>query len=205
MSTKTSGRPAFDPWLSHLRRDRRGLPVPYINIWGQETVDRLRVAYDPHARGRAVFYDDADQTVPDFTKQHMARQRECVAMGLCQVCARHVPWSRRNLVVAALSVQWVRLDGVDRREVPVIFEPWLDDRCAEIATRWCPALIRRTREERLTVVPVRSQRDVRLVLSTGWLEGPLEAETKADPVGMWLKIALLKPNITRAAPVPVGT
>ena len=24
------------PWLSHLRTDRRGLPVPWVNRWGPE-------------------------------------------------------------------------------------------------------------------------------------------------------------------------
>lgn len=193
-------RPPFDPWLAHLRRDRRGLPVPYVNRWGPEdTGARLTVAHCRYAGQPAVFLDDSAETVPDFTRQNMGRQRQCMAGGLCQVCARPVPWSRRNLVIAPNSVEWVEVDGV-RGEVPVVFEPWLDDRCAEIATRWCPALIRRSREEQLEVVPVRSPRDVQLVVSTGWIEGPLEEQTRSNHVAMWIKAALLRHQILRARP-----
>jgi hypothetical protein len=73
--------------------------------------------------------------------------------------------------------------------------PWLDDRCAEIATKWCPALIRRRREEQLTVVRVRSQREAQMVVSKGWIDGPLEEETRRDPAAMWVKVALLKVQI----------
>lgn len=196
-------RPSFDPWLSHLRRDRRGLCVPYVNRWGPESTDRLYVAHDRWTNSRAIFLDDSQETEPDFTAQNMGRQRQCMAAGLCQVCGRQVPWSRRNLVIAPNSAEWVNLGG---RQVPVVFEPWLDDRCAEIATRWCPALIRRQRDEELTVLPVRSEREAQLVVSTGWVEGPLEAETRADPVAMWVKMALLKCRIERkASPVVRGT
>jgi hypothetical protein len=188
----TADRPSFGPWLSHLRRDRRGLSVPYVNRWGGENLHRLTVAYDPHVRQRAVFLDDSQETMPDFTAQNMGRQRRCMVAGLCQVCARPVPWSRRNLVIAPNSVEQVTVGG---RLVPVVFEPWLDDRCAEIATKWCPALIRRRREEQLAVVQVRSQREAQMVVSRGWIDGPLEAETRGDPVAMWVKVALLKVQI----------
>lgn len=168
--------------------------MPYVNRWGPEDTDRMHLAHCRHARRRAVFVDDTAETVPDFTRQNMGRQRECMDEGLCQVCARPVPWSRRNLVIAPLSVEWVTVEG---RQVPVVFEPWLDDRCAEIATRWCPALIRRRRDEELTVVPVRSRREVQLVVSTGWVEGHLEAETRANHAAMWIKVALLAHRITR--------
>lgn len=188
--------PAFDPWLSHLRRDRRGLAVPYVNLWGEETPDRIHVAHDPNVGQRAAFLDDADAEVPDFTRQNMGRQRRCMALGLCQVCERPVPWSRRNVVISGVSVEWVPVAGQIR---PVIFEPWLDDRCAEIATRWCPALIRRHHGDDLTVLPVR-QGDVQLVVSTGWVEG--QPDTRTDMVAMWVKVALLRHNIVRGEVSP---
>ncbi len=181
--------PPFDPWLSHLRRDRRGLPVPFVNRWGAEDTARLSVGFDRFVGQRAVFLDDSNEPEPDFQHANMGRQRQCMAAGLCQVCGRPVPWSRRNLVVSAASVEWVPLGG---RQVPVVFEPWLDDRCAEIATKWCPALIRRRHGDDLTVLPVRSERGAQLVVSTGWVEGHLEAETRAAPVAMWVKVTLLK-------------
>lgn len=192
-------RPPFDPWLAHLRRDRRGLPVPYVNRWGPEVADRMSVAYCRYADGDAIFLDDAGEEVPDFTHQNMGRQRECMAGGLCQVCARPVPWSRRNLVIAPDSVEWVRVAG-RVGEVPVVFEPWLDDRCAQIALQWCPALIRRRRGEQLDLVQVRSPRDAQLVVSTGWVDGHLEARTRANHVAMWIKVVLLRHQILQARP-----
>lgn len=194
-------KPAFDPWLSHLRRDRRGLPVPYINAWAPEEEGRMRIAYDRHAERRAMFLDDADGTEPDFTRQNMGRQRECMDGGRCQVCHRQVPWSRRRLVVSDVSVKWEVVDELGGRRVPVIHEPWLDERCAAIATAWCPALTRRERAGDLLLVPVTSKRDVQLVLSVGALTGPLEAETRADPVGMWVKARLLTHRIEPAFPL----
>jgi hypothetical protein len=181
---------AADRWLPHLRRDRRGLPIPYINLWGPQTVDNTRVAYDQHIGRDAVFVDDVGD-VPDFTKQCPQRQRECMVDGLCQVCHRSVPWSRRYLVVASMSVEFVSIKGTwPQGPRPVIFEPWLDQRCLDIALGLCPALIRRQREGQLTVHPVRSPRDVNLALSTGWIEGPLEQATKGAGVGMWVKAEL---------------
>lgn len=175
-------------FLSHLRRDRRGLPVPYVNRWGlTEETDRLTIEYDRNVGMPGVFYRDDDLPEPDFTAQHMARQRECMANGLCQVCARSIPWSRRFLVVAALSVRTIPLQG---RRVPVVSEPWLDERCAKFALKYCPALIRRTREEQLTLVHVSSKRQAVLTMSTGWIEGPLEAESRRVEPAMWADLAL---------------
>lgn len=44
-----------------------------------------------------------------------------------------------------------------------------------------------------------SPRDVRLIVSTGWIEGPLEAETTRKPVAMWVKAALLAVEIREAS------
>ena len=129
MSTTTLAAPPAD-WLAHLRTDRRGLPVPYVNVWGDEARLPVRVEHDVNVRARAVFTDDSGQTVPDFTRQCMQRQRECVVQGLCQVCARPVPWSRRFLVVSSISVEQIELPG---GQAPVVTEPWLCGWCAGIA------------------------------------------------------------------------
>jgi hypothetical protein len=181
-----SSRPDWRPWLAHLRTDRRGLPVPWVNAWGTEVVERMAVRRDPWCARDAMYEDDEAETVPDFTRQSMQRQRESMLRGMCQVCARPVPWSRRWLVVTDVSVQPIRLDG---RTVPVITEPWLCERCKDIAVSWCPALIRRTRADRLTAVPITSKRQVELVLSFGWLDG--QPQTKVNNPVMWVKVALL--------------
>lgn len=173
--------------LDHLRRDRRGLPVPFINNWGPEDPARYAVRPDRTVGRDALFLDDDDQAVPDFTRQNMQRQRLCAAEGLCQVCARSVPWSRRFLVVSDISIDVIDL-GVER--CVALTEPWLDEECADIAVRRCPALIRRTRADNLSVVKITSRQQAHLVVSTGWVEGPLEESTRANPVAIWVKILL---------------
>jgi hypothetical protein len=175
-------------WLSHLRTDRRGLPVPYINQWGlEEDLARVSIRHDRHIGGPGLHYDDIGLTVPDFTKQNWQRQRECMLGGRCQVCHRPVPWSRRFLVLAAMSVDQVRMGN---RTYGVVTEPWLDDRCARYAMEVCPALIRRTREEQLTLVPITSKWQGQLLTSVGWVEGPLEVESKRVQPAMWVKFYL---------------
>lgn len=194
------GEPRKGPvWLTHLRTDRRGLPVPYVNAWGLQDPARIRIGFDHHARRPGLFEDDDDHDGgPDFTRQNMQRQRECVLAGLCQVCARPVPWSRRRLVIAALSVQTIHLQG---RAVPVVTEPWLCPRCAQFAVATCPALIRRSRGEQLVVVEVASATAVRIVLSTGWVEGsPCAAESLHTQPVMWAKIALLEVQVLGPPP-----
>lgn len=180
------------PWLTHLRVDRRGLPVPYVNQWGPDDPDRVSIRHDHHYGRPGVFFDDSAETVPDFTAQQMDRQRECIAAGLCQVCARHIPWSRRFLVLASISVRTIKLHG---RHVPVITEPWLCQRCAEFATTTCPALIRRRRDEDLQLIPVTTKRQVRIGYSVGWIEGPCEAESRRVYPAIWGEIHLLYPRI----------
>lgn len=142
-------------WLQHLRCDRRGIPVPWINRWvapgtgGELAPDRVRIRRDRWVGGPGLFEVERPGDVPDFTRQDMGRQRESTIAGLCQVCGRPVPWARRLLVVADIATQVVDIDGVG--EALVLTEPWLDRICARFALEHCPALIRRTRDEHLTL------------------------------------------------------
>lgn len=183
---------AIPAWLGHLRTDRRGIPVPHINLWGPEDPARYSIEHDPAVGGLAIFLRDDDQTVPDFTRQNMHRQRQCMVEGLCQVCARPVPWSRRFLVISSISAgDPVHVEGLGR--VVTVTEPWLDQRCASYALSHCPALLRRrrvTQPRDLYVIRVTSKRDVVLVVSRGWVEGPLEAESRRIQPYMWAKLHL---------------
>jgi hypothetical protein len=185
-------------WLNHLRTDRRGIPVPYVNLWGDEDVTRISIRYDQHVRAPGVFLDDTHEIVPDFTRQNIQRQRQCMAAGLCQVCARPVPWSRRTVVLAALSVEWIDFAG---RQVPVVNEPWLCRRCADFAVTHCPALIRRRRDEQLQIIPVRREKDCQLVVSRGYVDGPLEVESRRVQPAMWAKLLLTAVRIERTPAV----
>lgn len=181
-------------WLSHLRTDRRGLPVPYVNRWGmEENVASLSIAFDPHVGMLGVFNDDSKEDVPNFTAQNMQRQRECVTQGLCQVCRRTVPYSRRCVVISSMSVETITVAGQERA---VIFEPWLCSRCAMFAVDRCPALIRRKDTDDLTVFPIKRASDFRITVSQGWIEGPLEQQSRETTPAMWAKI-ILDPRVVR--------
>lgn len=180
-------------WLDHLRLDDHGRPVPYVNRWGAESLERLSIRHDPYVGGPGIFDDDSAELVPDFKAQNMGRQREVMARGLCQVCARPVPWSRRYLVISAISIDWITLDR-HTEKTPVVTEPWLDGRCADFAMTKCPALIRRRRDEDLTLVQVR-ERNATLIVSSGWVEGPLEHESRELLPAMWAKVALTNVRI----------
>lgn len=186
-------------FLTHLRHDKRGFPVPWINLWGLEDPERMSIEHDPMVGGPAMVLHDQCQQIPDFTRMNMQRQRAAMVAGLCQVCARGVPWSRRFLVVSDISAERVVVDG---RGVTVLSEPWLDERCARFALDHCPALIRRHRRDALSLVAVTSPRTVRLVVSRGWVEGPLEAESKRVQPAMWVKLWLMDLDVQLVAAVP---
>lgn len=171
--------------------------MPFVNAWGPENA---RVAEDRLAGGLAWFRDDVGD-VPDFTAMNPQRQRRCMVEGLCSVCGKFVPWSRRNLVLAALSVRQIMVAG---RRMPVVKEPWLCDRCCAIAVSWCPALIRRRRDEQLHVVPVRAAREVTPVVSVGALRLPGYEWTEQDPVRMWVDLQVRTTDIVFVDPPAAG-
>lgn len=175
-------------WLNHLRRDRRGLPVPHINLWGDaDDSTRFRIERDEYVNQSAIFYRDDYAGDPDFTKQNFQRQRECMIGGFCQVCSRPVPWRRRLLVLGDLSVESIEVDGASHVAVT---EPWLDTACADFALQHCPALIRRRRDENLTLVTVESPDQVRFAVSTGYVDGPLHAQSVVLEPAMFAKALL---------------
>lgn len=182
------------PWLNHLEVDQRGICVPYINLWGPEDPTRYHMAHDPNVGRQALYLNDTDQTQPDFTKQNFQRQRECMTLGKCQVCHRAVPWSRRYLIVTGFSTETVHVH--DHGPATVITEPWLCHRCAQFAIRRCPALIRQRHNDALTLIPVTSKQDVALIVSSGYVDGPLAAQTRETQPAMWVKVALLTPTTT---------
>jgi hypothetical protein len=174
--------------LRHLRTDRFGRPVPYVNRWGDsDDPSRYSIAYDPHVRRQAVFIADYGDT-PDFLHQSMQRQRECVMRGLCQVCARPVPWNRRLLVVSKISTEVVVENDVELR---MITEPWLDPECAAFAIEKCPGLIRRRTAEDLVLVTADDPHRLQAVVSSGWLKGPLEEESRRVQPAFWCRIRIL--------------
>lgn len=175
-------------WLDHLRTDRVGRPVPMVNRWGlEEKPELVNIGYDRLVGGLAVFYDDSAEAAPDFSTQHIARQRESVLAGRCQVCWREVPWSRRFLVVSTVSTHTVTSPG-ERTGALTVREPWLCQRCGEFAVGVCPALIRRRSADDLQLVKITSKRDVEILVGTGSVDG--FEETFQGRVAMWASILI---------------
>lgn len=177
------------PQLAALPRDRRGLPCPWINIRGNgEDPTRWGMRHDRLARRPGIFFRDDPAGEVDFTKQSPQRQREATMRGLCQVDGAPIV-GPRYLVLADVSVSTVVLP--DGRRTVTVTEPWLCRSCADFAIRYCPALIRRKRTEHLSLVTVTDPAaDTRIILSTGWIDGPYEAASKAAQPVMWAKISL---------------
>ena len=71
-------------------------------------------------------------------------------------------------------------------EYPAFVEPWLDERCANFAIKHCPGLIRRTRADDLTLVPVTSKRQVEFTMEKGWFEVSLGAQSREEAPAMWV-------------------
>lgn len=191
---------AIPEHLRHLRTDRRGLPVPYVNRWGlTEDVDKVAVRYDVVIRQAAVFYtEDPAETVPDFTRQCFQRQRECMWRRLCQVCARRLDWGETLLPLSTISVRTVM---VGRSQVPVVTEPWLCPDDAAFAVSTCPALIRRRTADDLVLVQITAEEQVQMVVSRGYVDGPYKQSTKNRPVAMWCKAHLLVPTGDAVVPI----
>lgn len=185
-------------WLAHLRTDRRGIPVPWLNRYGDpdQVPERWRIDHDPYVRGPALFCDDYGDE-PNFLRMHMARQRQAMTEGRCSVCGRLVAWSRRHLVVSSISVEFIRTPELG--EAAVVDEPWLCERCARFSVERCPGLIRRSRAGDCALVHVRSPRFVRLVVSSGYIDGPLEEESRRVEPAMWVK-ALVSRKLVRIDP-----
>lgn len=183
-------------FLSHLRTDRRGIPVPVINLWGTEQPARMSIEHDPNVGRPGLFLHDEHEQTPDFTRQNMGRQRQSMMQGRCQVCWRLVPWSRRFLIVAAMSTEEVDYQG---RKVRLITEPWLDEACGRFAIEKCPALIRRASVDGLKILPVTNKTQIKAVVSSGWVDGPLEAESRRLQPAMWVKLLLVGVRIEVSA------
>ncbi|WP_270374929.1 hypothetical protein [Marinicauda sp. Alg238-R41] len=110
-------------------------PVPYTASWTGE--ERMFVGPCEHAGDRQALCQEQSrgQGRPEFGKPHMVRQREVIARGLCDLCAR--PLKTRTKV--SLSHARVRANGAEGPAVMQV-EPLLHRECAAESCRYCPSL-----------------------------------------------------------------
>lgn len=153
----------------------RGLPVPWIARWSNETAldtpmhaalidNRLHLAVGPaptnHPLGiRAGYRAQRDELgllwqpdhdapgsgVPEFATLHARRQRACMIDGLCQVCGR--PFGDQSVTFLDSVMRKPRKPG---RPLVTLTAPTCRG-CAAVAMVKCPAH-RRARDKRVIVV-----------------------------------------------------
>lgn len=179
-----------DKWLADLRRDDKGRPVPYINMWGVPEGGGIYLKHDPLVNHMAVHYRDRG-SVPNFTLQSPQRQRACMIEGLCQVCERVLDWDDRCLILPNGAFNLVDLAGTP---VPYTTEPWLCPYCFAIASTWCPELIRRRRGQEIRMITGLRPELCSTLLTFEWIPGKLEAITRANPPVSVIKLAIADPR-----------
>lgn len=110
--------------------------VPYTVSWTGE--ESFFVGDCPHAKMRAICQTVAPGTgQPRFGKPHSQRQRETIARGLCDLCARPL----RNRTKVSLSHARMMVHGAEGPAVLQV-EPLLHRECAALSMRFCPSLRR---------------------------------------------------------------
>lgn len=178
-------------FLEHLARDRRGIPVPWINLWRMpDTPEQWTVEFDLDLRCMAATAIEPGLTdggaVPDFKAQAPQRQRRAVLVGICQICGfpigPQIPW----LPIHPGSLQ--RVDVAGRGKVMVTTEPAVHHLCGLFAVDRCPALLRAHHDSAWTLHPMRDLTRYERIISRGWIEGH---EQHGTDVAMWVKLALL--------------
>lgn len=176
----------------HLRNlpTWRGLPVPYVAQWSSEVEESFVIRPDPLYQDReAVFFSAGaiGEGEAILGNMSMVRQRETLALGMCQVCRRRVAGGKGYLVQSANTSKVVPINNSPAMAL-VITEPWLCRRCLEFSLETCPGLIRRKREDDITIL-----RPTRWLIgcSSGWVEGEFEEHTKKHPCLMWGEIHVI--------------
>lgn len=113
------------------------LPVPYAVSWSAEE-NPVFLDQCPHARRLAICqHDKRGQGKPIFGKPHMNRQREVIALDLCDLCAKPL----KNRTKISLSHARSQPHGAAFMDV-LQFEPLLHRECAAISIEHCPSLKR---------------------------------------------------------------
>jgi hypothetical protein len=113
-----------------------GVPVPWTSAWTAE--ETFHVARCRWAGMLAICQAVAQgEGKPRFGKPHSQRQRQAIAAGLCDLCAKPL----RLKTKVSLSHARIRLDGAQGACVMQV-EPLLCRPCAILSMAHCPSLKR---------------------------------------------------------------
>jgi hypothetical protein len=131
--------------------DRRQLnfgsvPVPYSVSWSAEEKPMF-LAVCPYAGRVAISQRSArGDGKPMFGAPHMNRQREVIALALCDLCGRPL----KNRTKVSLSQARPQLHAARSGDILQV-EPLLHRECAAICMRHCPSLRRQQRDGVLNI------------------------------------------------------
>jgi hypothetical protein len=111
--------------------------IPYVAAWSLER--EISIVPCVYARGPAIVRKQRrGQGTPILGKMDEARQRECMAGRLCQVCHQPV---RLGQMIALESPDAVTLPGWISK-LPLLLEPPACEPCARKAIELCPGIAR---------------------------------------------------------------
>lgn len=113
------------------------VPVPYTAAWsGEEQHGMIYLGQCPYARRAAICQHWArGEGKPRFGSPHMERQRQVIALALCDLCGK--PLKNRTKV----SLSKARPQPHAARAMDVLqVEPLLHKECAAISMQHCPSL-----------------------------------------------------------------
>ena len=134
-------------------------PVPYTVSWSAE--EHFFVARCPYFKRPAICQAVAQgEGQPRFGKPHSQRQRETIALGLCDLCGK--PLKSRTRV----SLSHARPVGHGAEGMAILqVEPLLHRECAATSMRYCPSLRRDIAAGTLMVRQVTRSREQCAVMS----------------------------------------
>lgn len=159
------------------------VPVPYAASWTGE--ESIFVADCPHAGQRAICQHEARGVgKPLFGQPHANRQREVIALDLCDLCAK--PLKDRTKV--SLSHARSRTNGANAFDVLQV-EPLLHKECARISMQHCPSLRRDIKNGSLEIRQVFQHRVQFAVYSA---QGTFEATGQRCTAISHAKVQLLR-------------
>lgn len=122
------------------------VPVPYTVSWSAEEQD-IFLDVCPYARRTAICQSTARGVgKPQFGAPHMNRQRETIALGLCDLCGKPLKNSTK------VSLSQARSQSHAARPLDVLqVEPLLHRECAAKCMEHCPSLKLQLREGSLNI------------------------------------------------------
>lgn len=125
-----------------------GVPVPYTAAWSaEEAPGMLYLDACPYARRLAIRQRHArGEGKPRFGAPHMDRQREVIALDLCDLCGR--PLKSRTKV--SLSQARPQMHGAKPGDILQV-EPLLHKECAAESMKHCPSLRRQAKDGSLHI------------------------------------------------------